>query len=500
MGVADTEISAPVRSLDLGSVPAWLGFGVGIYGFLLVTGNVLLNDPDVFWHVTVGQWIIDHRAVPYTDVYSFTMHGAPWTSSSWLAQVLYAAAYKYVGWAGPVILASAAIASAFALFVHNIGRRFPAVYAMFAAIVAFALCNFHFFARPYALAMPVMVAWVIGLVDVSDSRRAPSLWLLPLMILWANLHGGFVFGLVLIVPFALDALWNAKASQRQPLALHWALFALAAILASCVTPYGWGSLLAARKILGLGELLSLVTEWQPVNFSHFGGFEACLLGLIGLALYRGIVLSPPRILIVLGLLHMAVSHVRNIEIFALLLPLVVARPLASLFPSRLAPAGAAPAPTVRLLAAIIVLSGFSAAFATVHSFTPIAGKSFSGAIGALKDRKAERVLNDYFLSGSLIAAGVPVFVDGRAELYGEKFVMAFYRALQLQDVDKFVELLKTYRIDATLLGPSTPAVHLLDHLDGWQRIYADDSAVVHIRVAGTGRDGDLKIRIRPALN
>jgi len=475
-------MSGEKYKLDLAAVPVWAWFGVGIYGFLFFTGNALLTDPDIFWHMKFGQSILDTRILPQVDTYSFTKLGEPWISSSWLAQVLFAGAYDIAGWMGPVFLASATIAAAFALMMRSLGRYVSPIYACFVAIVAFKLSSFHFFARPHALAMPVMVAWVSGLVYASDSRKAPSWWLLPLMTLWTNLHGSFVFGLALVAPFALDGMWNAEAARRKSLALHWAGFAVAAVLASLVTPYGWDSLLAARKILGLGELLSIIAEWRPANFSHFGGFEACLLGLIALSLYKGIVLSPTRILLVLGLLHMALSHVRNFEIFLLLTPMVLAQPLAAQLPQLRSSASETVSPAIRLLL-VSVLCGVTAVLASTRSFTPIGGKSVAGVIAALKDHHAKRVLNDYFMSGSLIAAGIPVFVDSRAELYGEKFVIAYDDALRLRNVDGFLKLLQTYNIDATLLGPSTPAVYLLDHLSGWRRVYTDDVGVVHVRVA-----------------
>ena len=115
-------------------------------------------------------------------------------------------------------------------------------------------------------------------------------------------------------------------------------------------------------------------------------------------------------------------------------------------------------------------------------------------VQALRDHGARRVLNDYFFGGSLIAADVQVFIDSRAELYGEQFVLAYNNALQLQDVGQFLSLLDTYRIDATLLGPLSPAVHLLDRLDGWRRVYSDGEAVVHMQVVNTAP------KIRPALD
>ena len=92
--------------------PLWVG--VGVYALFLLAGNRLLIDPDTMWQVTVGQWILDHRAVPETDVYSFSMRGQPWISTQWLAQVLYAKTYAMSGWSGPVVLAASAIAATFA--------------------------------------------------------------------------------------------------------------------------------------------------------------------------------------------------------------------------------------------------------------------------------------------------------------------------------------------------------------------------------------------------
>ena len=101
-----------------------------------------------------------------------------------------------------------------------------------------------------------MVAWANGLMAASERRQAPSWWLLPLMSLWANLHGGFVFGLVLVGAFAFDAVWNAEPSQRRPLAVRWFVFGVGALAACCVTPYGWGSILAARRILDPGRVVA----------------------------------------------------------------------------------------------------------------------------------------------------------------------------------------------------------------------------------------------------
>jgi hypothetical protein len=467
----------------LRQVPAWLWVGIAVYVLVLSNGGILLNDSDTYWQVAVGRWILDHHALPRVDIYSFTRAGEPWTSSSWLAQVLFAASYNLAGWTGPVVLAAGCIGSTFALLVHILGRRIPAAYAVAVAMAALMLSMGHFLARPHVLVLPIMLAWANGLMTASERGQSPSPWLLPLIALWANLHGGFMFGLVLVGAFAFDALWNAERVQQRSLVLRWAAFGIGALVACCATPYGWGSILAARKILDLGELLHLIYEWMPANFSKFGAFEMVILTLIAGALYGGVKLPPPRIALVLGLLHMALSHVRNVEIFALLLPIVVLAPVASQFalrPAWLARTGAS-MPVIAVV--LVLLGGWTWLRAASTTFAPPESQSPAAALDVLKAQNARRVLNDLPFGGYLIWRQIPVFVDGRAELYGEAFDVAYYRAMQLKDVGQLLDILKRWDIDAVLLMPHTPAAGLFDHIGGWRRAYADENAVLHVRTA-----------------
>ena len=471
----------PARTVSLGHVPAWAWMGIWVYTIVLINGSLLLGDSDTYWQIATGKWILDHGAMPRFDIYSFTKPGEPWISTSWLAQVLFAISYQIAGWAGPIILAAMSFAATLALFTSILSRRIRPAYAVMVAFAVLFLSMGHVLARPHVLAAPVMLAWVSGLASASDRREAPSFWLLPLITLWANLHGGFVLGIALIAPFALDALLNANRSQWVPLVLRWMAFGTAALVAACITPYGWESILASRKILELGELLKTIFEWMPVNFSAFSAFEGWILLSIAGALYCGVRLSPPRIILVLGLLHMALCHVRNIEVFTLLMPLVVLTPLATQFALQ-PPRGSRTSLSFASAAVLIAVLGASTwAVAAHNNYAPTPTQSPAAAVDVLKQRNARRILNDLPFSGYLIARGVPVFVDGRAELYGEAFVMKYFHALQLKDVNLLLGLLKDYDIDAVMLTPTTPAVTFLDHLDGWQRVYADEYAVVHVR-------------------
>jgi len=466
-----------------GLLPLWVG--IFVYALFLLAGNRLLIDPDTMWQITVGQWIIDHRAVPEVDVYSFTMRGQPWISTQWLAQVIYAGAYAIAGWSGPVVLAAAAIAATFALLAKFLNRRLSESTTLVFIAAALALTVPHLLARPHVLAMPVMIAWVAGLIAAADRRDAPSYFLLPLMALWANLHGGFVFGLMLVAAVALDAVLSAEAGSRKSLTLRWAAFALAALAASCLTPYGWNSALASQKILALGSALPLIMEWRPADFGSVGAFEICLLLGIALALYRGVTLPLTRIVLLLGLLHMALAQGRSVEILALLGPLVLAAPLAKQIGSADMAHSTATAPRRGVLfgavAALLVAGTFT--YASVHRFEPHMHGSPVAAVTELKKLHLTRVFNDYDFGGYLIANGVAPFIDGRTELYGEKFFVDHNAASGLMEPENLFRLLDKYKIEATLMRTQSAATKLLDHIDGWQKIYSDDIATIHLRKA-----------------
>jgi hypothetical protein len=476
-----------VTSVRMSPALLHLCVGAGVFLFLFVVGDRLLQDSDTYWHIRIGQWIIDHAAMPYSDNYSFTRAGSPWMSNAWLSQVLYATAYSHAGWAGPVALTALAVAAALVIFLNLIESCFEPVHRVALALLAFVVSSPHLLARPHVLALPVMVAWAGGLIRAVDERSPPPWFLLPLMVVWANLHGGFVLGLALIAPIALEALWQSDGrEERIAVAKQWSLFGIAALLASCCTPYLHNTLVAAANILSLGPVLSLVSEWRPADFSSLGTFELALLGLIGLALHRGVVLSLPRIALLLLLTHMALSHVRCVEMFAFLVPLAIARPLRD----RAAPAIRAIDPTaswlVSLPAALAVIGGsvaLSLAYAAHHDYAFVRTQAPAAALEALRQHQARRIFNDYQFGGFLIANDVPTFIDSRAELYGQQFMMQYLRAAEGRSRDEVAALLDEFQVDGTLLTPDQPAAQLLDRMPGWTRLYADDVSIAHIRVA-----------------
>jgi hypothetical protein len=489
-----------VQAVEAAPVQRWVlpcVLGVGLYAGLLVLGNRLLADPDTYWQIKIGQWILETGSLPRTDTFSFTMSGQPWISTQWLAQVCYAAAFSLAGWAGPVVLTAASIAAAFAILAWFLGRRLDAIAVLVLLMAALAIASPHFLVRPHALAMPVMVAWIAALIAAADRGETPSFWLLPLMALWANFHGSFILGLALIGPIALDAVLKIDAPLRARMLLRWFVFGLAALAASCLTPYGFDALLAARNILNLGAALPLITEWRPMDFSRLGAFEVCLLLGLGAALLKGLTLPLMRVVLVLGLLHMALANVRNATVLALLLPIVLAAPLAArLGQSQGLPTQSARSHSVVAFAAAALVIAVTLVTITMGRYAPPSG--IAPAVVALKERGVSRVLNDYDFGGYLIWTGIPVAIDGRTELYGERFMVELDNAMTLKSLDALFGMLKSYRIDATLLRRSTPAAQLLDHVDGWKKVFADNDVVAHVRDPSARHSAEPEIK--PASN
>jgi hypothetical protein len=463
----------------------------GVYLLLLALGSRLLADPDTYWQIALGDWIIAHHQVPHVDTFSSTLAGAPWISSQWLAQVLFAQVYAAAGWAGVVVLSAVAIAAAQGLLTRFLLNKLATAPALVLSVGGFVLATPHLLARPHALALPVMLAWIAGLMRALDERRAPHFAMLPLMTLWANLHGGFTFGLFFIAPAALEALWTAAPTERARVMLRWSGFGLLAVVAACITPYGPESILVTRRILGLGQALALISEWQPQDFYTLASFELCLLLCIGFALYRGLTMPPIRILMLLGLLHMALAHVRNSEILGFLAPLVIAAPLAPQLGRREGErADHRGVSWPAALALFLALSAASVAMAQTLDYRPSARMTPARAVAAVKASGKKHILNSYRFGGYLIASGLAPFIDGRTELYGEAFFMRHDRAINLNDVGIFLQLLHDDKIDVTLLTPGTPAIGLLDRLKGWTRIYVDDIAVVHVRTGPMPKDAE----------
>lgn len=485
--------------------------GMLVYLFLLVRGKMLLEDGDTYLHIATGHWILQHRAIPAHDPFSHTMPGIPWTAHEWLSEIILATVHDMSGWTGVVAVSALAFASALVLLTRALLRSLEPIYALMFAAFAFALTVNHLLARPHVLAMPLMIIWTFGLVHASESDRAPRLWLLPVMTLWANLHGGFTLGLALACAFALEAVLASRRTRRfASTTRSWAFFIALAVASSLITPHGMQGILFTWQILFKSSYaLEFISEWQSPNFQKFQLLEIWLLSGLALVMHKGFKLPPIRLLLLLGLLHLALKHGRNAELLGLLAPLFFATPFAAQWrqtqrtqqdmetADRFFRKLAQPAGRGAILLALGFLVLLPQWIAHARPLQPPDSANAALAIRAVQEAGIKGpVLNDNGWGGYLIYAGIPPFIDGRSDMYGYDFLKEFVEALLLTKSTGLENLLDKYKIEWTLLPPGSPAVALLDHLPEWRRLYADNVAVVHVRTL-IGPDAVSRKAIRP---
>lgn len=474
------------------SLPLAVGLAVFV-ALANANGLPLLADPDSHWHIAVGHWILQHGAVPSVDTYSFTLPGQPWIAKEWLSQVLMAGAYDIGGWAGVVALAAAAFAVSSALLLRLLLRELRPLPALMFTAAAFVMMASHFLARPFALAFPFMLWWVSGLIRAVEEKRAPEPILLLAMLVWANLHGGFTMGLLLGGAFGLEALVNgADWAERKKFFIAWAKFGVAALLVACITPYGIGSILITFQIFGLGDALALIDEWKSPDFQTQPLTELILLVGLYLVLARGVKLPVMRTLIVVGLVHMFLQHVRNAELLATIAPLAIAPVLARDWPAiRRDPQGkmlfgglAGPASLRAIGLGLLLATVYTAGLVRFAGIKPPEATMPTAAIEYAREAGLKgHVLNHYGYGGYLISLGIPTFIDGRGELFGGEFIKKYVDAVHLRGDDPEVlqKTLEKYRIDWTMLLKEQPANKLLATLPGWRKAYSDDKTVIFVR-------------------
>jgi hypothetical protein len=469
----------PLRSGLAAALAGPLGVAGVVYALLLIAGAKLLNDPDTYWHIAAGRWIWATRAVPSADPFSHTMAGAPWHAHEWLAELILAGVYGAAGWAGVVALAAAAVAASLGLLMRALQRCLAPAAALAAVALTFYLAAAHLTARPHALALPLLVAWSASLLRARAEDRAPSLRLLPLMTLWANLHGGFVAGLALAGFFAVEAVLSAADAPARRAALRgWGRFLAGAALASLLTPQGIQGWLFPFRLMSLGFSLGFVSEWHAPDFTTLQPLEPWLLAVLAVTLGLGVRVPWPRLLLLLGLIYLALSHARDAELLALLAPLLLAAPVGEALgqsppPGKLSRIAA---PVLGLLmmlmTAAAVVIGYRHEDPRIAPAAALAAAERAGLSGP--------IFNDYDFGGYLIFEGRAPFVDGRVDLYGDDFMRAYAAALDARG-DALPRLLDRYHVSWTLLQPATSAAVALDRLPGWERVYADAGAVVHRR-------------------
>ena len=440
-----------------------------------------LGDGDTYWHVAAGRWMIQHRQVLKADVFSYTRVGAPWDAHEWLAEILMAATWGLCGWTGLVVGYACAAGATAWLVVRWMARWLTGPTLVAAALVAGDCAIPSLLARPHLLALVPLALWTVELLRAREEGRAPRLAFAALMAVWANLHGSYVFGFVLLGAFGLEA-WVAAGVREWRRMGGWALFGALAVAAALLNPEGFDGLIFPFKVMGMSTL-NAIAEWKPVDFSKIQPLEIALVVTVFTCIWKGVRIAPLRLALLLFLLHMALEHARHGIVLAVVAPLVLAeplgralqRPIGREFGGRVF-GGRWLWPSVAAAACMVLV---------VRVAMPV--RRLDGDVSPItamnhvpRALAAQPVLNDYGFGGYLIYDGVRPFIDGRADMYGDRYFGDFIAAVSPDDA-KLKAMLDRYDVAWTVFPPKEPVVKAMDRQPGWRRLYADKFAVVHVR-------------------
>ena len=488
----------------------------------------LLGDAGIGWHIRTGQQILATHTIPRVDLFSSTMAGKPWFAWEWLYDIAVGRLETALGLNGVVWFTAAVIATVFAGMFHFLIRRGTSLcLALPLVILAMSASMIHFLARPHVLSWLFTLVW-FSILDSSEraglyqnqnqnqnqnSSHVKRVWLFPpLMLLWVNLHGGFLFGFVLLGIFWTGAIWDwftAKenrledslrkiAAAQRARTLTW--IGLLTLAASFVNPYGWKLHAHVYSYLSNRFLMDHIDEFQSPNFH--GVAQKCFLVLILIALaglaIRGRDLRLSAGLTVMFAVYAGLYASRNIPTSSVLLAMVLgplccstggAKNFFSSFFARMTAIESRARghlwPTIALVATLLIaINGGrlgSNMLMDAH-FDP--RRMPVDALNNLHDRFKSPVLAPDYWGGYLIYRTYPetqVVLDDRHDLYGPEFFKSYLKMIHVEP--GWEDFLREHQSACVLLPTQSPLADRLKNSPRWKMIYSDDVAIALMRTA-----------------
>jgi hypothetical protein len=458
------------------------------------------SDGDSYMHWRVGEWMLQHKQIIQSDSFSHTRFGQPIVSKEWLSEIIFAVAGRVAGLYGLAVVAAFLIATAFAFLHHQLLRETNnhAVAIGVTLIAVWAACV-HWLARPHAFSFLLAVLWSDALrrFERGRSARRLILTLAGLMVLWVNLHGGYLAGFITLGAYWLGALTEmilvrADATKRAAARQHLAVLSIAAALCagvSLINPSGYELHLHNLQFLHSEYLTNWLAEYASSDFHgpESRGFLAWLaLTFFTLVLTRPRV-SPASAILLITWTYLALYAGRNIPFLAIFTAPILATAIAEGAPhwlQRLSARLQEVSEVSRcswLIAAIaaVILAAIPRPTIVPAKNWPVAARQF---ILQHPERFTGNMLNQYAWGGYLMEM-LPshrVFVDGRTDFYGESLIREFHDVTALHT--NWTLILSRYDIAWTLM----PADHRLNAAlalkPEWEREYADSVSVIYRRL------------------
>jgi hypothetical protein len=464
-----------------------------VFGLVLVSVLVggrfrLFNDPGTFWHYRLGQDILRSGSAPRVDTLTATREGVAWVDQSWLFDASLAWLVGLGGWSSAALVSAVGIAAVYGFLARGLllDGRSPLVVVAVAMVMA-GVGSIHFLVRPHLLTL----AFVLVTLRVCQAQHERGGWrvlaVVPLMTVWANVHGGFLAGPLIVFTAAVG---HAVSRERQS-GVVWEVvpFLAAGLLglaAALVNPYGFGLYRHVGRLLVSSGVTELIQEYQPIPFGKpdARSVEAVILGLIALPTVSAARMSRYELAHALVWLHLSLASVRHAPLFGL----AVAPGLARLLDGLLAPPSASAPP--RDLARWSVWPGLAALGLALAC---VGGASFGGfdrdhwplaALPALDGAPSHaRLFHEQDWGGLIEAETRPrrkAYIDDRFELFGKDGVLRYLNAIE--GGPDWDEIADRQSIDLVWVRPGRGLARRLAADPAWRERRRDGVSVLFERV------------------
>ena len=472
--------------------------GILLFGLLAMTARTA-TDPDLWWHLRTGQWIVEAGHIPHSDPFSFTRGGSPWVAHEWLSEVVFYELWKHGGVVALIVFSAMITTAGFILlYLRCPGRPHWAATAIALGALA-AAPSWGVRPQMFTFTLASLLLW---LVERGEDRPRLLFWIPPLFLLWLNLHGGFALGPALLLGYGIGLIMETAAGNTpwqnaRPIILRVLLLLLVCLALVPLNPSGAHLYLYPLQTLLSPGMRSLIGEWRSPDF-HEGLYRPLFLVWVLLLTAVASFRSRPRGRMLVPLLltaFAALDAARHIPIFVLLaLPVMAAalpatRNVESSHVSS-ARRGAPSALRFRLLfniAALVLMAVFAATrwVSLARNQDAREAEQFpQHAVALLHAGDYPRnIFVFYDWGGYAIWKLYPeyrVFVDGRADLYGDDLLRQSIRtALALGS--GWRKVLDRWNVDAVLVPPSCAVAQALLLDPNWRAAFRDSKAILLLR-------------------
>ena len=299
--------------------------GIFLVGRVFFEARGFFVDPDLWWHIKVGQDILATHHFPNADIYSFTVYGHPWMAYEWLGELAFAFAAKMGGVFGLevmlVLLSSAVVLALYGFATIRSGNS-KAGFVSTLLLCSLAFASFNM--RPQMFGYLFLLLVLIALEKFHRGERKAIWWLPLLFLVWVNVHGSFIIGIGVVVVHLLAGLKGFRAGTIE--ARQWTpseRMQLEGVLLACLavlpfTPYGTRvAVYPFDMALSQPVNVANILEWQPMPFNILGGkmFLGAVLGFFLIQMVLRIQWRLSEIVLLFGGIAMACLHVRFLLIF-----------------------------------------------------------------------------------------------------------------------------------------------------------------------------------------